>query len=245
MVRASDAVIAKNTEVNFPEPKIIVRIWLNRYISNAKKKTMKNTMKKILYKMILIFLFSGAAMAIEEPEYTVESQVSEYEIRKYGPIIVAETKVDSDFENAGNQAFKILAGYIFGANKSKTKIAMTAPVNQEAASEKIEMTAPVTQTKGSSGFVVQFTMPRKYTLETLPIPDDSRVILKQLPARKVAVFTYSGSWSESRYKEKLQSFNNQLKNNNVRTVGEPSLARYNSPFQLWFLRRNEIWLEVQ
>ena len=184
-------------------------------------------------------------MAIEEPKYTLDSKAHEYEIRKYAPILVAETKIDSDFENAGNQAFKILAGYIFGANKSKTKIAMTAPVNQKAVSEEIAMTAPVTQTKGASGFVVQFTMPQKYTLETLPIPDDSRVHLRQIPSRKIAVFTYSGSWSESRYTEKLLSFKLQLKADKVKTIGEPSLARYNSPFQIWFLRRNEIWLEVE
>lgn len=184
-------------------------------------------------------------MAIEEPKYTLESKASHYEIRNYGPILVAETKIDSDFENAGNQAFKILAGYIFGANKSKTKIAMTAPVNQKAASEKIEMTAPVTQTKGTSGFVVQFTMPQKYTLETLPLPDDSKVQLRQLPARKVAVYTYSGSWSETRYAQKLLSFKHELNSNKINPIGEPSLARYNSPFQLWFLRRNEIWLEVE
>ena len=82
-------------------------------------------------------------MAIEEPEYTVESKALHYEIRKYGPIVVAETKIESNFENAGSQAFKILSGYIFGANKSKTKIAMTAPV---------------TQTKGVTGFLVQFTI---------------------------------------------------------------------------------------
>jgi hypothetical protein len=194
---------------------------------------------------VLVYLFSGVAMAIEEPAYTVESKASHYEIRKYDPIVVAETKIDSEFDNAGNQAFRILAGYIFGANKSKIKIAMTAPVNQQAASEKIEMTAPVTQTKGTSGFVVQFTMPQKYTLETLPLPDDPKVQLRQLPARKIAVYTYSGSWSESRYAEKLARFKLELSSDNVTTIGEPSLARYDSPFRLWFLRRNEIWLEVQ
>ncbi len=183
-------------------------------------------------------------MAIEEPGYSVETKAAHYEIRKYGPIIVAETKVEANFEQAGNQAFRILAGYIFGGNKAKTKIAMTAPVNQETASEKIEMTAPVTQTKSSSGYFVQFTMPQKYTLETLPVPDDSRVQLRQLPGRKVAVYTYSGSWSESRYLEKLENFKLDLQNDKIITVGQPVLARYNSPFQLWFLRRNEIWLEV-
>ncbi len=183
-------------------------------------------------------------MAIEEPAYTVESKSANYEIRNYGPIIVAETEVNSDFEAAGNQAFRILAGYIFGGNKSKVKIAMTAPVNQQAVSEKIEMTAPVTQFKEESGYTVQFTMPKQYTLETLPVPNDDRVHLKQIPARKIAVFTYSGSWSESRYKKKLETFIGELTRSNVKIIGKPLLARFNSPFQLWFLRRNEIWLEI-
>lgn len=194
---------------------------------------------------ILIFLFSGAVMAIEEPEYKVESKTTNYEIRIYGPIVVAETRIESDFENAGNQAFRILAGYIFGDNKSKTKIAMTAPVNQEIASEKIAMTAPVTQLKSPSGFLVQFTMPKTYQLDTLPTPNDSRVQLRQVPARKVAVYRYSGGWSESRYNEKLASFRKALENDGLETTGGPVLARFNSPFQLWFLRRNEIWLEVK
>ena len=195
---------------------------------------------------ILFFLFSGGVMAIEEPSYSVISKSENYEIRKYGPIIVAETKVDADFENAGNQAFRILAGYIFGGNKSKTKIAMTAPVNQTstAVSEKIEMTAPVSMGKSSVGFLVQFTMPKQYTLETLPIPNDSRVEIRQIPARLVAVFAYSGSWSEARYLKKLAEFQTELKKNVVHIIGEPVLSRFNSPFQLWFLRRNEIWIEI-
>ncbi len=179
-------------------------------------------------------------MAIEEPAYTVISKTSKYEVRKYGPLIVAQTTVTTDFENAGNQAFRILAAYIFGANHSKTKIAMTAPVNQE----KIKMTAPVTQSQEQSGFLVQFTMPKDYTLETLPTPNDSRVVLKEMPAKKVAVFLYSGSWSEARYQAKLNEFKEALKNDSVPTTGEPVLARFNSPFQLWFLRRNEIWIEI-
>ncbi len=184
-------------------------------------------------------------MAVEEPEYQVETKAAEYEIRKYGPMIVAETKIESSFEEAGNQAFRILAAFIFGENKAKSKIEMTAPVSQTVASQKIAMTAPVTQTNGENGFLVQFTMPSEYTLETLPAPNDPRVEIRQIPARKIAVYSYSGSWSESRYREKLAKFNEALKRDQVSSVGEPVLARFNSPFQLWFLRRNEIWLEVK
>ena len=190
--------------------------------------------------LVLYFSFVGAAMAIEEPAYTIISNTHGYVVRSYGAILVAETQVNSNFENAGSLAFKILAGYIFGANQSKIKIAMTAPVNQE----KIKMVAPITQAKGPIGFRVQFTMPKHYTLETLPLPNDSRVELKQIPARKIAVFSYSGSWSESRYQEKLKDFTEKLKQDAVRTTGEPVFARYNSPFHLWFLRRNEIWIKI-
>lgn len=184
-----------------------------------------------MHYFVFFFIFlTGAAMAIEEPEFIVDAKTDQYEIRKYGPILLAETKVKADFEDAGNQAFRILAAYIFGANKSKIKIAMTAPVSQQ---------------KGTSGFLVQFTMPKKYTLDTLPTPDDPRVVLWQQPSRKVAVYTYSGSWSESRYQKMLGNFRGVLEKDGVKTVGDPVLARYNSPFQLWFLRRNEIWLELK
>lgn len=182
-------------------------------------------------------------MAIEEPSFSVESQSENYEIRKYEPILVAETKVDASFEDAGNIAFRILADYIFGNNKSKTKIAMTAPVTQ-IPSEKIAMTAPVSQVKTPGGFLVQFTMPKQFTMETIPSPNDARVNLREIPGKRVAVYRYSGSWSQSRYQDKLALFKAELDKNGVKTIGEPTFARFNSPFQLWFLRRNEIWLEI-
>ena len=183
-------------------------------------------------------------MAVEEPPFTVEAQTSHYEIRKYSETIVAETKVAAGFEDSGNRAFRILADYIFGNNKSKSKIAMTAPVSQHADSEKIAMTAPVTQAGSGQGFVVQFTMPHAYTKETLPEPNDSRVNIRTIPERRVAVFKYSGTWSEKRYQEKLKEFLSILRTDGVKTVGVPVFARYNPPFIPWFLRRNEIWLEV-
>ncbi len=201
------------------------------------------------YFLVFYFLFisAGGLMATEEPQYTIISKNEDYEIRKYGSVIVAETIVNDNFENAGNIAFRILAGYIFGGNKSQTKIEMTAPVGQvaQSKSEKIEMTSPVSQYKNQSGFLVQFTMPKNYTLESLPTPNDSRIKLREIPPRKVAVFSYSGTWSEPRYLEKLAKFQSALKQNGILTQGEPIFARFNSPFQLWFLRRNEIWIDLR
>ncbi len=185
-------------------------------------------------------------MAIEEPSYTLEARHASFEIRNYSPILVAETLVEDKFDKAGNRGFRILADFIFGNNQTKTTLPMTAPVVQqsEKTAEKIAMTAPVNLTREKSGFVVQFTMPSKYTLETLPQPNDPRVRVREVPARRVAVFTYSGSWSEERYLEKLAAFKNALSEKNLISKGEPSFARFDSPFRLWFLRRNEIWLEL-
>ncbi len=168
-------------------------------------------------------------MAIEEPKYSVISKNNFYEIRSYDTILVADTQVEDSFEESGSKAFRILADYIFGNNKSKSKIAMTAPV---------------TQVKNAHGFTYQFTMPEKWNINTIASPNDERVRLHQIPSRKVAVFSYSGSWSEKRFNEKLDEFRDLLKKDGVRTIGEPVFARFNSPFQLWFLRRNEIWLEI-
>jgi peptide methionine sulfoxide reductase msrA/msrB len=70
------------------------------------------------------------------------------------------------------------------------------------------------------------------------------VKIVEIPARSLAVYTYSGSWSQSRFEEKLAAFRAALSRENIVTVGEPTFARFNSPWQLWFMRRNEIWLEV-
>jgi hypothetical protein len=194
--------------------------------------------------ILLVMLSPGAVMAIEEPRYTVESKTASYEIRSYESVLIAETTIEASFDDAGNRAFRILADYIFGNNRSKTKLAMTAPVTQQTPSEKIAMTAPVSQVHTIGGFLVQFTMPVGFTQATLPEPNDSRVHLREIPAHRVAVKAYTGSWSEAHYQRKLAELRSALKRDGVRTTGEPVFARFNSPFQIWFLRRNEIWIEV-
>ena len=190
-----------------------------------------------------MLLFSTSLMATEEPEYTVIQKTDTYEVRQYRPYLVAETLVEADIDDAGNEAFRILAGYIFGKNKSKTKMEMTAPVITEE-SEKIEMTAPVTSSGGEGRYLYQFVMPARYTLETLPEPEDDRVILREVPGRVLAVRTFSGFWSEDRFAKEEARLRDDLSRDDLTVLGEASLSRYNSPFTLWFLRRNEIWFPV-
>jgi hypothetical protein len=188
------------------------------------------------------------AHAIEEPAYTVVQKAEVFEVRQYAPYLVAEVLVPGPASEAGNQGFSLLGGYIFGKNKGERKLEMTAPVTQTAVEPptpvKLEMTAPVTQAATPVGFLVQFVMPKGYTLATLPEPLDARVKLREVPGNRVAVIRFSGSWSQSTYEEQLQKLRTALATAGMATVGEPVWSRYNGPFSLPFLRRNEIWLNL-
>ena len=163
------------------------------------------------------------------------------EIRQYAPYLVAETRVDGSLEDAGNQGFRILAKYIFGDNRGKQKIAMTAPVSQEKTDGiKIAMTAPVTQTRAGEQFTIQFMMPSEHSLETLPEPNDSRIEIREMPGRRLAAIRYSGRWSEKNYEENLNKLLETLSREGYEPEGEPVWARYDPPFKPWFMRRNEI-----
>jgi len=193
---------------------------------------------------LFLGLFSPMAGAIEEPKYTVVRQYDGFEIREYAPYLVAEVVVPGPAEEAGNQGFRILAGYIFGKNRGERKISMTAPVAQTPAPAMIEMTAPVSQAAVKGGYVVQFTMPGEYTLETLPEPLDPQVKLREVSGGRFAVIRYSGTWSERNYQEHLEKLERGIEAAGLRTTGSPIYSRYNAPFVPWFMRRNEIWLKL-
>lgn len=195
-----------------------------------------------LFAVLLCAPFA-ALMAYEEPAYEVVRAAEDYEIRRYAPQLAAETDVVGDFDGAGNQAFRILAAYIFGENTARASIEMTAPVTQQR-SEKIEMTAPVIMQSASGRYTYQFILPARFTLATAPTPTDARVRLRELPARTFAVYRYSGGWSEERYSAFRDRLLAALAADGVRPIGAPIFARFNSPFTLWFLRRNEIWVPV-
>jgi len=189
-------------------------------------------------------LAGGPAVAIEEAQYTVVKKEESFEIRDYASYILAETVVEGDQKSAGNAGFRRLFQYISGNNQSRSEVAMTAPVSQSKKGDKIEMTAPVGQQRVQDKWVISFMMPAAYTLETLPKPLDPAVTIRQVPPRRVAAVRYSGFWSEEGYlrnKSKLESW---IRGMNLTAIGEPMWARYNSPFSLWFLRRNEVLIPV-
>jgi hypothetical protein len=200
-------------------------------------------MKRLL-SLFALLVSPLASHAIEEPAYAVEREWAGVEIRTYQPYVVAEVVVPGPADQASSEAFPILAGYIFGKNQGERRMAMTAPVTQAAEPVKMAMTAPVTQSAQGSEFRVQFVLPQGITLANAPLPDDARVQLREVPASRVAVIRYSGLWSQSNYDEHLALLQTALREAQQPWVGEPVLSRYNPPFTPWFLRRNEIWLNL-
>jgi hypothetical protein len=198
-----------------------------------------------LFVSLLIATMPLISQAIEEPSYEVVQQLDGAEVRQYAAYVVAQVLVSGPAEQAGNQAFPILAGYIFGKNKGARKFDMTAPVTQAAAPVKMEMTAPVTQAAADGGYVVQFVLPKGVSLGSAPEPIDPRVQLREIPSRRVAVIRYSGLWSQGNYDEHLGKLQAALRAAKIAWTGEPTLSRYDPPFTPWFMRRNEIWLTVQ
>lgn len=189
------------------------------------------------------------ARTIETPRYKVEpeAEASGFEVRRYEPRLVAEVEVQGDAERATNAGFRILADFIFGNNTAQAEIAMTAPVEQTR-SETIAMTAPVDRTASSQApdtWVIAFTMPSKYTRETLPRPNDSRVQIREIPGKRYAVLRFNGAPREAVVAQRMADLIVAVDAAGLeRTGATPTYARYDPPWTLGLLRRNEIFVEL-
>ncbi len=198
----------------------------------------------------------------ESPAYQVEEKEGKFEIRLYPGYILAQVDVEADFDSALGKGFSILAGYIFGANKKKSdidmtvpvseetlgpseSIAMTKPVTQEIKPEKIAMTAPVAEEK-TRGNVhrISFTMPSKYTLSTLPQPEDKRINFKEYKNQKMAVLQFSGRVKSQLAREKINEMIKWLSQKGIEPESNFIVAQYNHPAIPGFLRKNEIMVKI-
>jgi hypothetical protein len=183
-------------------------------------------------------------MAIEEPKFALALKDGAFELRDYVATVVAEVTVTGDQDEAGSKGFRLLAGYIFGGNDARQKIAMTVPVTKTADGEKIAMTVPVTQVAGKGVWQVRFTMPARYALASLPTPNDPAVTLKAVPPARLAVLRFSGLAGEAKVAAATARLLAHIKQKGLVPVGPSAIARYNPPWNPWFLRRNEIMIPV-
>ncbi len=199
-------------------------------------------MKRIL--LLVLAALSVPAMATETPDYEVVKTTDDYELRRYAPYLVAEVDVNGSMSRAGNSGFRILANYIFGDNRSRTRMNMTAPVESVDAGEKMAMTAPVESVSSGDGYTYAFVMERRYTMDTLPMPNDSRIRIIERPERLVAVTRFSGRMSNGLYERKRSELVSALERDGVEVLSGAMLARYDAPMVPGFMRRNEIMFEI-
>jgi hypothetical protein len=198
----------------------------------------------IITLLLIVGVLSGPVISnVEKPDYKVIQSEQNIEIRQYEPNIIAEVDVEGKREDAIGDGFRLIADYIFGNNKVKLDIAMTAPVQQQE-SQKIAMTAPVQQQSTGGSWQISFVMPSEYTMESLPEPNNDRVRLKEILTKKFVVIEFSGTSSNENINEHENKLMNYIVANNLKIIGSPKYAFYNAPWTLPFMRRNEVMIEI-
>jgi hypothetical protein len=205
-------------------------------------------MKKLITILTTLFLTACSVFGIrtaDQPAYQVLNDDGRIQIRQYPALIVAETEVIADYKNSSSQGFQRLAGYIFGNNQKQQKMAMTAPVIQEQPAETLAMTAPVIQQKSGSVWLMAFVLPKGYSVSTAPVPLDPAVIIKEIPAKKVAVLQYSGGLCEAGINENANTLKNWLTEQGYKPLSPARSAAYDPPWTLPFLRHNEVQIDIE
>lgn len=187
----------------------------------------------VFFYTFVSFFFSCHVMAIEEPNFKILVDEGELEIRSYDEYLVAETAVEGSFDTASRKGFRRVAGYIFGENK-----------NSIGQSEKIQMTAPVTVKPDNEGWVLHFVMPSNYDMSQLPVPNNNSILLKKIEAHLAAVISFSGFTTDAKIQNKTEELKIWLEKKDFKIAGPQQIARYNDPFTLPWLRRNEIIFKV-
>lgn len=198
--------------------------------------------------LTVMSLINFRVMATEEPEFTLISQENAIEVREYKPKIIARVEVEGDFDDASSKGFKLLADYIFGnnlLNGESQKISMTAPVEMTPLAEDIVMTSTIMKSEANHKWQVNFVMPKEYTLDSLPRPNNELVKIIEIPKEKYAVIVFSGLVRDSSYTEKAQLLNDFIMTNNMTQLEAIKIARYNPPWTLPFFRRNELMAKIK
>lgn len=186
-------------------------------------------------------------MATETPKYAVLEKDGNIEIRQYESFVEAFIELNSDYDSALGQGFNALAGYIFGGNQRREHFAMTAPVTEfvKTQPEKISMTTPVfARANGMNSHVISFMMPSKYTLESLPTPNNPEIHFRKVEPYKAAVLSFSGYLNPRKVRGKTEELLARLATKKLLPKSEVSSAQYNPPWTPGFFRRNEIIVEI-
>jgi SOUL heme-binding protein len=177
-----------------------------------------------------VLSIGGVRIGTEEPPHSVETLADHVQIRRYGPRITAEVTIPGDEQRARSDGFRLLARYIFGANRADRRIAMTAPVAQKP--------------EPTGEWTIRFYLPAKWTMTALPEPDDRRVRLVQLPAETFAVLRFTGDRSPAAIAAHVDQLRETLWAYGFESVGTATAWFYDPPWTLPFRRRNEVAIPI-
>jgi len=168
-----------------------------------------------------------AGTAAQAADYEIVARSGDVEFRRYPSQSVVEASIHDvgDFEQSGNQGFRLLAGYVRGENDLGADLPVSAPVLQ-------------------SSTHLQFILAGNGHRDTLPRPKDTSIQVRSLPQRMIAALRYSGNWSEARFRQNARRLLESLERDGIDPLGEARFARYNAPFVPGFARRNEVLITV-
>ena len=156
-----------------------------------------------------------------------------FEIREFAPCVLAEVTVEGSLSRASSQAFGSLFGYIAKGNVDAKKIAMTAPV-----------TATSTAGAKSQAWVVSFVMPANLEISNLPLPSNSSVKLRSVPAEQCAVASFRGRADQEKWQEKESELRKNAAKAGIELSDEVRISRFDPPFKPGLLHYNEIAIRL-
>ena len=167
-------------------------------------------------------------MSYETPDYKIIEKEGQFEIRLYEAYIIAEVALEKK-EKISSMGFRRIFNYISGQNSKKESIAMTVPVFNREAGKK---------------YYTAFVMPSKYNDKSLPLPDDPEIKIEKVASKKMAAYRFNGIVSQENISKHEKILFQWLEKKDYTILSEARLARYNSPFSIPILRRNEILFDV-
>ena len=193
---------------------------------------MKITIISIIVIVIVVLLAQVySTMSTEKTEqhkYQVIKTYDNVEIRKYEPAIFTSVKMRSKtYEESSGKGFRVLAGYIFGGNRSNESIAMTSPVTMEL----------------GETMTMKFMVPKGYDMNSLPPPNDKSITFEKQDEKIIAAIRFDG-WANN---EKIAYYTEQLREalnqEHLQYANTFSYLGYNPPYEM-INRRNEIVVEL-
>jgi len=175
---------------------------------------------------ILLLFFAKNLFSLDaEKNYTIIKKIENIEIRQYKSTIYASYTPKNEKER--NNSFRKVAGFIFGDNTNNEKISMTSPV----------------VIKLHNNYEMAFLMPKEYSLENLPKPNNKDVKIYTEPGNLRACISYSGYTNKIIENKKINELKKVLLKNNYNHKNDFEVLVYNSPFD-FINRKNEIIVTI-